>query len=410
MLGGLSEAGVSNVAKPLPPRRVAGRQNPGCSVTGPAMVRAAAPARINIIGEHTDYNDGLVLPMNTALYTTVRATRREDRSVHASTATLGEQADFNLGETEATNGVGWISYVEGVVAGLEERGLRLEGANLDIDSNIPLGAGLSSSASLELAVARALLGLMDADVPADELALLCQRAEHDYAGVQCGIMDQYSLACARAGNALLLDCRSLTTRQVPLAGDFAFILTDSGVRHSHSGGGYNDRAQECAAAVDVLAAFNEEFESLRDLDAETLEAHREALGEVLYKRCRHVFTESLRVENMVQALETGDLAAAGELLNACHESLRDDFEISCPEVDALVDAANACNAVLGSRMVGGGFGGCVLSVTTQDVAADAARDIADWFAQTRGNAPWQHLVTPAPPARLLGDCEESPLG
>jgi galactokinase len=363
-------------------------------------VTASAPARVNIIGEHTDYNAGLVLPTCTALLTKVRATPRADREVHVQSSTIQESAEFNLDSISPDKSGAWIEYVKGVAAGLQDAGIELRGANLEIDSKIPLGAGLSSSASLELSVANALLGVSGEHFDAVELALLCQKAEQEYAGVQCGIMDQYALACAQYGNALLVDCRSLQTQQVALPEDIAFILTDSGIRHSLVDGEYNNRAEECAAAVAAIAKTAPSVSSLRDVTEAMLQANKNELDDALFRRCRHVIAENQRVQNMVQALQTKDLPAVGELLNDCHKSLRDDYAVSCAELDALVECANSSRLVLGSRMVGAGFGGCVLSACQIDNASDAATDILKAYAEISGGSPWQHLVKPAHPAGL----------
>jgi len=366
-----------------------------------AATTAVAPARVNIIGEHTDHNDGLVLPTCTALFTRVTARARDDRCVSATSAMFDEEKSFDLDNLQPGHSKHWTEYIKGVAAGLLDAGAPLQGVDLEISGDIPTGAGLSSSASLELAVAHALLGVCDHDVDAAELALICQRAEHQFAGVQCGIMDQYALACARLGSALFLDCRTLQTRQVSLPKELGFLLTDSGLRHNLTDGNYNKRADECVAAVKILADPNPVVTSLRDVDAPMLARYRSDLGETLYRRCRHVLTENQRVLDMVSALEATDLPEVGALLTACHESLRDDFETSCEPVDSLVAAANQSDAVLGSRMVGGGFGGCVLSACHTDHIAEAAADIRRAYNAANGKEPWQHQVVPADPAHVL---------
>jgi galactokinase len=369
------------------------------SAESPVLVKA--PARVNIIGEHADYNGGFVLPMSTAIFTWVAASRRQDRRVRVKSHNVGEERSFELNDIRHGETVSWIEYVKGVAAELADYGVKLHGADILIDSEIPLGGGLSSSASLELGVAYALLAIAKESVPAPELAELCQRAERRYAGVQCGIMDQYTLACAGEGNAILLDCRSLNAEQVPVPSDVSFILTDSGVRHSLPDGDFNERAGECAAAVDILAHNATDIELLRDLQADVLEANKKVLGDRLYRRCRHVVTEMKRVQRTVQALEDDDLQQLGSLLNACHDSLREDFEVSCDELEALVAAANATEGVYGSRMVGAGFGGCVLSVANTDNVEDVAAEIRANYRAVSGKEPWQHIVEPAEPARVI---------
>jgi galactokinase len=342
-----------------------------------------------------------VLPTTTALYTRVNATPRTDNIVEVTSRHYDELQSFSLDELAPADHVTWVEYVKGVAAELQADGVRLQGATIAIDGDIPIGGGLSSSASLELAVATALLKVADESVPEQRLAEICQSAEHNYAGVQCGIMDQYTIACAEKGNAILLDCRSLDVLQVPIPDSARFVLTDSGVRHRLPDGHYNNRTDECAAAVSTLATVVPDLESLRDLDAKTLEMQKENLGDVLYRRCRHVLTENARVREAVIALQTGDLASLGGLLNACHASLRDDFEVSCDELEALVEIANSCPGVKGSRMVGAGFGGCVLSLTTADDADETARLIASNYNTAFGSDPWMHIVQAADPVREI---------
>lgn len=360
-----------------------------------------APARANIIGEHTDYNSGFVLPTATALFTRVIAVPRSDRTVEVRSTHFNESRSFALDNIQPGEKVSWIEYVKGVAAELLADGVELQGATLRIDSDIPVGGGLSSSASLELGVAQALLAIAGASIAPKHLAQLCQRAEHRYAGVSCGIMDQFTIACAQKGNAVLLDCRSLDVVQVPIPDGARFIITDSGVRHRLPDGEYNGRADECATAVRRLAKLVPGLTSLRDLDAATLEAQKDGLGDVLYRRCRHVVSDNARVHLAVAALEDEDLEMLGELLNACHASLRDDFEVSCDELEALVEIANSCPGVKGSRMVGAGFGGCVLSLTTADDADETARLIASNYNMAFGNDPWMHIVQAADSVREI---------
>jgi galactokinase len=357
-----------------------------------------APARINLIGEHTDYNDGFVLPTNTGLYTWVTVCPRDDRRVSVTSLNLGQTEVFDLEESSPPGEGGWLDYVRGVAMELQREGLPLRGAELVIDSDIPIGSGLSSSAALELAVGHALLALSNQVVPLPELARICQRAEHNFAGVNCGIMDQFSIACARESHALLLDCRSLATVHVPIPASVGLIVTDSGVRHRLPDGEYGNRAAECAAALAILAREEPGISSLRDVDRTTLSRHENALEAALFRRCRHVVTENERVQQMVTALGDEDLEAIGQLVTAGHRSISSDFEASCPEVDALVALANRCPDVFGSRMIGGGFGGCVLSVVAADRLEKAADAILAACVREFGREPWMHKASPAPPA------------
>lgn len=357
-----------------------------------------APARINLIGEHTDYNDGFVLPTNTGLYTWVAAYPRDDRCVRVKSLSLDKAAEFDLDEAFPAREGSWLNYVRGVAMELQRDGLPLQGADLVIDSDIPIGSGLSSSAALELAVGLAMLALSNQAMPPQQLARICQRAEHNFAGVKCGIMDQFSIACARKNHALLLDCQSLQTVHVPLPAEIGFIVTDSGVRHDLPDSDYDNRADECAEALAILTREEPGIRSFRDLDLAILDRYEKSLGPILFRRCRHVITENQRVHQLVAALGERSPATVGQLVTAAHASIRDDYEASCSQVDALVALANRCPEVFGSRMIGGGFGGCVLSVVAAENLEKAADAILEAYVREFGKEPWMHKATPAPPA------------
>lgn len=363
-----------------------------------SAISVHAPARVNIIGEHTDYSGGFVLPTTTALRTRVVAAPRSDGIIEAYSTHFDETRSFALDDIRPGSKVSWIEYVKGVAAEIQASGIELTAATLEIDSDIPIGGGLSSSASLELGVAKALLAIAGESIEAPELAQLCQRAEHRYANVQCGIMDQYAIACTRRGHAILLDCGSLDAKQIPIPAEARFILTDSGVRHRLPDGHYNNRAEECTEAVRVLRKNIPELTSLRDLGEGDLEAQRDALGDVLYRRCLHVVSENARVLEAVTALEQDNLERLGELLSACHASLRDNYEVSCDEVECLVNVVSGCRGILGSRMVGAGFGGCVLALTTEDKVDAAVQRIREGYNAELGGEPWLHIVEPSDPA------------
>jgi galactokinase len=329
-------------------RRLDGAR-PGAEVPAlPAPERrtARAPGRVNLIGEHTDYNDGFVLPCAIDRFTVVDAEPHESRTMRVES--LGQADDFDLDSIEHTGT--WRDYVRGVI----ER-LQLErGATLRIESDVPRGAGLSSSASLEVAVGRAL-----SELGGEELALLCQRAENEFVGVQSGIMDQFAVTLGRAGHALLLDCRDLTYRHIPIPGGVAIVVCDSHVRRSLTDSGYNTRRAECERAAAQLG-----LTSLRDATLEQV---------ARLPRARHVVSENERTLRAAAALESGDCVTFGELMDASHASMRDDFEIVPPELDALAAATRAVDGCYGSRLTGGGFGGCTVSVVDgQAVAAVGA--------------------------------------
>ena len=357
-----------------------------------------APGRVNIIGEHTDYSHGLVLPVNTGLYTWVTAKPREDRTVLVTASNFSETVSFHLDDIGPRNDPDWIDYAKGVARQLEEEGATLVGADIVVDGEIPIGGGLSSSASLELALATALLGLAEQQMPASRVARACQLAEQRYAAVNCGIMDQFSVACGRKNQAMMLDCRSLETQFVSLPENLALIVTDSGIRHALPDSGYNDRHDECRKAVQILKAADPGVQKLRDASTSLIERERSSLGEALYRRSRHVVSEIARVREAFTALAGDDLPALGKLVRASHVSLRDDFEVSCDQIETLVGIANSCDGVLGSRLVGGGFGGCVLSVARKKYKQRIMNGIVKAYQKELGRSPWIHAVSPASPA------------
>jgi len=357
-----------------------------------------APGRVNIIGEHTDYNDGFVLPTNTALYTSVAVASREDHIVRAHSALFDESFEFALDGIEPGGAPRWAEYLKGVAAVLQREGCELAGVDLLIDGEIPLGGGLSSSASLEAAVGVALLGAAGQSLEAMSLALACQRAEHEFGGVPCGIMDQAVIAACPLGHAMLLDCRSLDARFVPLPADLCLLVVDSGVKHSLGDGGYRKRREECDHALEWLADREPGVASWRDVDPPMLERHAGELDDAPFRRARHAVTETRRALEAVAALERGDLTALGAILDASHASLRDDFAVSCREMDFLVETAQATRGVLGARMVGGGFGGCMIALLEPAALESARERIVRAYREYAGAEPWQHVVEPAPPA------------
>jgi galactokinase len=334
---------------------------------GDAVVTAFAPGRVNLIGEHTDYNDGFVLPMAIEAGIDMAARVRAGREVRVYAADLDESVAISLDEPiQADPARRWSNYVRGVLWALRRSGVALGGMELAFGGNLPQGAGLSSSAALQVStalMARALLGI-PMDVP--RLARICQESENELVGVKVGIMDPFVSLAARAGHALFLDCRSLAFEQVPLAlGEHVIAICDSGVKHALVASEYNLRRSQCAAGVEVLRARHPEIRALRDVSLEALEASRAELDPVVYKRCRHVVTENARVLESRSALGKGDLRRFGELMDASHASLRDDYEVSCTEVDVLVDLARRTPGVLGARITGGGFGGCTVNLVAR---------------------------------------------
>ncbi len=325
------------------------------------VVVARAPGRVNLIGEHVDYNEGLVLPVALEQITCVAAAPRSDGVAQAISLTLGRAHAWPLQDWKATRGAEWTAYIAGVALLLRERGGAMHGFDLLIDSDVPIGGGLSSSAALELAAALAIAHLAGLRLSPVELARLAHEAERRYAGVPCGIMDQYVGALARPGTALLLDCRSRTWNHVPLhLGEHELVVVDSGIRHALADSEYARRREECRAAVALIQRAGARIDSLRDVTPEMLAAAGATMPAHLAARSRHVLSEIERVRAAAAALAGGDMPRLGALLTASHASLRDDYAVSTPEIDRLVAIACCVPGVLGARLTGGGFGGCVL--------------------------------------------------
>jgi galactokinase len=346
-----------------------------------------APGRINLIGEHTDYNDGFVLPAAVELATYVAIAPRDDRRVRVKSQQIEKEFAFDLDEAEPPRAGDWSDYARGVALTLERAGYRLLGADLLIDSDLPIGAGLSASAAFEVAVGLALATVAGAAIAPTELALLCQRAENEFVGAQCGVMDQFISCRGIAGSALLLDCRSLEAQPVAIAPSARLLVCDTMVRHQIAFGDYNLRRRECARAVALLSAALPGLTALRDLSEAQLIEHAALLTPTLLGRARHVVTENARTLLAAQALGEGDLIECGRLMNASHASLRNDFEVSCEELDIMVEAAQGLPGVYGARMMGGGFGGCTINLVAAAEAEQIKRRVAATYRNVTGVAP-----------------------
>ncbi len=369
-----------------------------------------SPGRVNLIGEHTDYNDGFVMPAAIGFHTRVAIAPRPDRKLVIHSENYSEQVEFDLDRLPATSAGHWSDYVVGVVKMLVRSGKKLGGANLLVDGNVPQGAGLSSSASIEVAVGYALLDLADPAINRTEtdrtktdrtkidrtsLALLCQRAENEFVGARCGIMDQFVASHGKRGHALLLDCRSLDYRQLPLPDDASLAICNTMVKHSIAKGEYNQRRAECEAGVRALSKDLPHVRALRDVTPEELEAYGHELPDVVVRRCRHVIGENARVLKAAAALERGDLQAFGNLMLESHRSLRDDFEVSCSELDLMVELAGQAEGVYGTRMTGGGFGGCTIALVQTDCVEAFQRTVQEGYERSTGCKPKIYVCTAA---------------
>jgi galactokinase len=337
------------------------------------IVVAMAPGRVNLIGEYTDFNDGYVFPMTVdrGVYLAIRP--RTDRQVRVASIRYEELIEYELDEFEAPKPGSWSSYVLGVVEELRLRGLLKHGFEAVVDGNLNLGAGLSSSAALEVATAISVQQIAGFEMDRVDMVKLCQHVEHNYANVLCGIMDQFACGIGRSGHALLLDCRSLDYENVLVElSDYRVVVVSSEVKRSLASSAYNTRRAECQEAVEHFSQYDDSIRALRDVSAELFEAYGDVLSPVVRRRCRHVVSENQRVLDAVTALKSGKLEVFGTLMIESHGSLRDDFEVSCPELDLLVKLAKNTGGVLGSRMTGAGFGGCTVSLVHKDAVAPLA--------------------------------------
>ncbi len=354
-----------------------------------------APGRINLIGEHTDYNDGFVMPSAIGFYTWVAVAKRPDRTLRVYSEIFDEEITLSLEELSGPPRRHWSDFIRGVAATLQEAGHRLSGANLVIHGEVPLGAGLSSSASLEVALALALTAVAGVNLSRLELVKLCQKAEHEYVGTRCGIMDQFLASFSEEGNALLLDCRSLEYRLLPIPRNLRLVVCNSMVRHELASGEYNLRRSDCETGVKLLQVHLPAVKALRDVEIQDLELYRSELPERVYRRCRHVVTENQRVRKAAAALEASDAEQFGELMYQSHASLREDYEVSCKELDLLVALASPIPGVFGARMTGGGFGGCTVNLVSADNTADFQSRITQAYLQETGITPMVYVCQPA---------------
>ena len=321
-----------------------------------------APGRVNLIGEHTDYNDGFVLPAAIDLYTWAAIAPRTDRKLVVFSQNLNEAAEIDLDSPTVTARDHWLDYVHGVAVMLQKNGVRLPGANLAVYSNVPLGSGLSSSAALEVSVASALLAAAGQTLGLADIARLCQRAENEFVGARVGIMDQFASCFGSVDKAILLDCRSLEYKLLPLPPGVAMVICNTMVKHEHAGGEYNARRAQCEEGVRILKRPFPAIKALRDVTLAQLEGHRFELSDLIFRRCHHVIGENERVLATVEALRKGALADVGRCMADSHRSLRDDYEVSCRELDVLVDVAGGLAGTIATRMTGGGFGGCTINL------------------------------------------------
>ncbi len=369
-------------------------------------VIVAAPGRVNLIGEHIDYNDGFVLPLALERYVVIAADRqlRDKQStkpeIRLYSMEMSESAVIPLNESTEPYHNSWVSYVEGVVAGFAKLGETAAASDAVIGSNVPVGGGLSSSAALEVATATWLEQLTGRQLDPRQKALLCQQAEHDFAGVPCGIMDQFSSVFGQADQLMLIDCRSQQVQAVPFdSSDVSVLITNSNVRHELSGGEYAERRAQCDSALSKL-----NYTTWRDVSMEDVHAARDELTETEFQRARHVVTEINRTVQAAQGFRESNWETVGRLMYASHESLRDDYEVSCGELDALVEIARSLGeegGVIGSRMTGGGFGGCTVTLVKNEQLDAVISTLSTQYESATGIKPACFSSRPARGAHVI---------
>jgi len=364
---------------------------------------AAAPGRVNVIGEHTDYNDGFVLPMAIDRYTVIAAAPAANAPtrIQLRSTTEDDAATLDLSQPvkPAPKGT-WSNYPAGVIAGFQARGLNLSGFDALIHSTVPLGSGLSSSAALEVSTATLLEAITGQKLDPVEKALLCQKAEHKFAGVPCGIMDQFISVMGQKDHMLLLDCRSQKPELVPMTDPtVALLITNTNVKHELTGGEYAKRRTQCEQAAKTLGVS-----SLRDADADMLEGARGRMDDAVFRRARHIISEIERTLHAAEGVRASNWPTVGQLMYASHSSLRDDYEVSCPELDAVVEIAQSIGpkaGVIGCRMTGGGFGGCTVALVRADKVAPISERLASEYQKRTKITPTLFVSRPAAGATVL---------
>lgn len=361
----------------------------------------SAPGRVNLIGEHTDYNDGFVMPCAIGMSTQVAISPRKDRKLVVRSEEFPKQLEFDLDHLpEHGTGV-WSDYVLGVAVMLQQIGHPARGGNLLVQGGVPMGAGLSSSAAIEVASAFALISLNGAMFPLPQIAKLCQRAENVFIGARVGIMDQFISCLGKAEHALMLDCRSLEFKLIPIPTNVRLVICNTMVKHEHAGGEYNRRREECEAGVKILKKWYPNILALRDISSQQLEEHRQDLPDTIYRRCLHVVQENQRVLDGALRLTDGDLHGFGDLMRASHRSLRDLYEVSCRELNVMVEVAEGLPGYYGGRMTGGGFGGCTVNLVNARDAAAFAERVAQRYQRETGTAPSVYICSAADGAHAV---------
>jgi len=364
------------------------------TVYGPEPQIFRAPGRVNLIGEHTDYNEGFVMPAAIDFYTWVAIAPRSDSKVNIRSQSFDDNLSIDL-DDDLRPRHAWSDYVVGVLEQIKREGNAVSGADILVHGEVPIGAGLSSSAAIEVAVGYAKLAEDGRAIDRVKLALLCQRAENQFVGMRCGIMDQFISCNGQRDHALMLDCRSLQYKLLPLASTARMVICNTMVKHELAAGEYNRRRADCEEGVRILTKYLPQVRALRDVVPEQLEHYRDKLPAIIYRRCRHVVTENDRVERAATVLQKGDLTGFGKLMAESHRSLRDDYEVSCRELDIMVEIARPQKGVYGARMTGGGFGGCTINIVAAEQAESFKRHVAVAYEAATNLQPEIYISTAA---------------
>ena len=354
-----------------------------------------APGRVNLLGEHTDYNDGFVMPCAIDFSTRVAISPRTDRKLVVRSEEFSEQFEFDLDNFPDRGKGVWSDYVLGIAVMLQQIGHPTAAASLLVRGEVPIGAGLSSSAAIEVASALALMSLNGVRLSLPDVARLCQRAENRFIGARVGIMDQFVSCLGRAGHALLLDCRSLEYKLIPVPESVRIVICNTMVRHDHANGAYNRRREECDEGVKILSRWYPNIRALRDISVEQLEQHVSQIPEIVYRRCLHVVSENQRVLEGAKYLTDGDVSRFGDLMRQSHLSLRDLYEVSCRELDIIAEVAEFLPGYCGGRMTGGGFGGCTVNLVTIAHTQKFAQEISERYEAATGIKPAVYVCSAA---------------